>query len=275
MFWKGLQECLLPWFVEQSMKSTAVLDFSGPGSPGMTNALRHSTLISDRGDLSKADKQPEWLDLVSCKACFIFFFVPCPLSNNTTAHSSQEVEGGLGSERAGFTGNAKLCLWARWSKQRQGRVCSKANVDPHGSHDIQGAVAWALGGARSGHRSGHPREGILRPSPAQVHASGLFSFMPSFEKKITLDKETVRTTVENGNTLAVRFVCCVSSLSPLALKPSFTLERPQDGVRRVHGRGGSSLRQHSCFPNIPVGCRRLFMGKQNKSKPEHCYIYVS
>lgn len=76
MFWKGLQECLLPWFVEQSMKSTAVLDFSGPGSPGMTNALRHSTLISDRGDLSKADKQPEWLDLVSCKACFIFFLSP-------------------------------------------------------------------------------------------------------------------------------------------------------------------------------------------------------
>lgn len=81
-------------------------------------------------------------------------------------------------------------------------------------------------GARSGHRSGHPREGILRLSPAQVHASDLFSFMPSFEKKITLDKGTVGTTVENGNTLAVRFVCCVSCLSPLALKPSFTLERP-------------------------------------------------
>lgn len=44
---KALRKCLLTWFVEQSMKSTAVLDLSCLSSPGMTNAIIHSTLISD------------------------------------------------------------------------------------------------------------------------------------------------------------------------------------------------------------------------------------
>lgn len=181
-----------------------------------------------------------------------FFFVPCPLSNNTTAHSSQEVEGGLGSERAGFTGNAKLCLWARWSKQHQGRACSKANVDP--TADTTSRGQW--------HRPSWAHAAVI----AQDIQERAFCvcLLPRFtplisslsclhlRKKLLWTREPSEQLWKMVTLLrCVLFVVCLASrllLSSHHLRWSV----PQDGVRRVHGRGGSSLAtqllpKHSCW----------------------------
>lgn len=111
-----------------------------------------------------------------------------------------------------------------------GMAGANADVDTCSSHDIQvGSVMGPLGQTQRSSLRAAESKGILRAAPASVHASELFSFMPWFKKKKknkTLEKGTVRTVVENDNSLAVGFVCCLSYLSPLAVKTSLRWDHP-------------------------------------------------
>lgn len=62
MFWMRLQECLLTWFVEQSVKSLAVWDAGCPISPGREGTVNYSTLslsAATRRGLGDSDETPK------------------------------------------------------------------------------------------------------------------------------------------------------------------------------------------------------------------------